>query len=257
MDLNGLLKDNPQFHEFRGQLISGWRLDERTLRFLDEHLHAHMKTIETGSGISTVLFALKGTSHTCVVPDEKQVERIAAYCEAKKIALTQLRFLLERSELALPGVGETDYDLALIDGRHGFPTPFIDWFYMSRMLKIGGVVIIDDLHIWTCDLLRKFLLSEPEDWESLDETNRAAIFRKRGNIASGREWSQQPFVLQRSAAHSLSARLGQAADHIAHRKSHLVLSLMVPRVSSRLWQIRRLASWRWNRLLQRLRNASE
>src|SRR5262245_23559608 len=183
MDFDSVLKDNPQFHEQRGQLISGWRLDNRTLRFLDDHLHADMRTIETGSGLSTVLFAVKGTSHTSIVPDKKQVERITAYCEGKSIALTKVRFLTEKSELALPGLAEKDYDLALIDGRHGFPTPFIDWFYMSQMLKIGGVVIIDDLHIWTCDLLRKFLLSEPEDWESLDETNRAAIFRKRGNEA--------------------------------------------------------------------------
>jgi len=257
MDFNTVLKDNPQFHELRGQLISGWRLDEQTLRFLDDHLHVDMKTIETGAGLSTVLFAVKGTSHTCIVPDQKQVERIVAYCKAKNIALTKIRFLLEKSERALPSIGETDYDLALIDGRHGFPTPFIDWFYMSQMLKIGGVVIVDDLHIWTCDLLRKFLLSEPEDWESLDESNRAAIFRKRGNVAFGREWSHQPFVLQHSAAHSLWARVGQAADHLKHRKSHLVLSLMMPRVSSRLWRIRILASWKWNRLMQRLRIASE
>ena len=34
-----------------------------------------MKTIETGAGVSTILFAMKNTAHTCIVPDDKLVER--------------------------------------------------------------------------------------------------------------------------------------------------------------------------------------
>ena len=59
----------------------------------------------------------------------------------------------------LPQLRDKDYDFALIDGRHAFPTPFIDWYYIADALKIGGLVLIDDLHIWTCDLLKQYLLS--------------------------------------------------------------------------------------------------
>jgi len=41
---------------------------------IDEHIDSESKTLETGAGVSTVLFALKGTQHTCIVPDQAQVQ---------------------------------------------------------------------------------------------------------------------------------------------------------------------------------------
>lgn len=249
MTLQELLADDPKFHvSDGGEAISHYRLDRPTLGFLDATLRPGMKTIETGAGISTVVFAIKSTQHTCIVPDDQQIARIRAYCERAGIALEHVRFIADRSERALPrlpetayDLAETAYDLALIDGRHAFPTPFIDWFYLSQRLQIGGVVIIDDLHIWTCDLLRRFLRSEPEDWESVSETNRAAIFRRRGHAAFAREWTRQPFVRRRSAYDSTLARIGQAIDHVRHGKAGLVPYLFAPALAHRLARMRRRA----------------
>jgi predicted O-methyltransferase YrrM len=169
----------PRFHMDGGESITKWRLDTDTLMFLDRHLQSGMKTLETGSGMSTVAFAIKSTFHTCIVPDAAQVARITNYCEQARISLEKVQFVIERSEFALPVLKGGDYDLALIDGRHGFPTPFLDWYYMTLLLRAGGIVVLDDLHIWTCDLLKNYLLSEPEDWRCVRETTRAAIFEKR------------------------------------------------------------------------------
>jgi predicted O-methyltransferase YrrM len=56
--------------------------------------------------------------------------------------------LIEKgSEFALPMLAENSgnsIDLALIDGWHTFDQTLIDAFYLIRMLRIGGFLIIDD-----------------------------------------------------------------------------------------------------------------
>ncbi len=139
-------------------------MDDATLLFLDQHVQPGMRTLETGSGISTIMFANKGAQHTCIAPDAEQVTLIQQYCAQHAIATRDLEFMLETSEDALPKLPPQEvFDLALIDGRHSFPNPIIDWYYIARVLKIGGLVVIDDLHIWTCELLVNFLRAEP-DW---------------------------------------------------------------------------------------------
>ena len=43
------------------------------------------RTIETGSGMSTILFLLLGADHTAVSPDAGEPERIRRYCETRGI----------------------------------------------------------------------------------------------------------------------------------------------------------------------------
>ena len=58
--------------------------------------------------------------------------------------------LLEQpSELALPALlaqGRT-FDFAVIDGWHTFDHTLLDFFYVDRLLDVGGIVMIDDLHL--------------------------------------------------------------------------------------------------------------
>jgi methyltransferase family protein len=197
MNVHDLIADPPKLHEDAGELISGWKLADAELLFLDRHLRAGMKTLETGSGLSTILFALKGTRHTCITPNGGEAARIRAYCEQQGVGHAGITFIAERSEYVLPGLRERDLDLALIDGRHGFPTPFLDWFYIAAMLKREGILMIDDLHIWTAELLKQFLLSEP-GWKLVSETGRAAVFAKLDDSAHQKDWDHQPFVFGRS-----------------------------------------------------------
>jgi len=53
------------------------------------------------------------------------------------------------SELCLPeflAQGHR-YDFAFIDGMHTFDHVLIDFFYVNRMLDVGGVVIFDDVEM--------------------------------------------------------------------------------------------------------------
>ncbi len=60
----------------------------------------------------------------------------------------KLRLLEERSELCLPRLLQegTTIDLAFIDGLHHFEQCALEFYYIDRMLPVGGVVIFDDVN---------------------------------------------------------------------------------------------------------------
>jgi predicted O-methyltransferase YrrM len=59
---------------------------------------------------------------------------------------TFLELREQRSEIALPRLFEehTILDMAVIDGWHTFDHALVDFFYVNKMLRVGGVVVLDD-----------------------------------------------------------------------------------------------------------------
>ena len=55
----------------------------------------------------------------------------------------------ELSELCLPRFLKHGhrYDFAFVDGWHTFDHVLTEFFYISRMLDVGGVVVFDDAHL--------------------------------------------------------------------------------------------------------------
>jgi predicted O-methyltransferase YrrM len=53
----------------------------------------------------------------------------------------------EESQLALPRlVAEgREFDLAFVDGDHRFEGVFLDLYYMTRLVRPGGLVVVDDM----------------------------------------------------------------------------------------------------------------
>jgi len=58
-----------------------------------------------------------------------------------------LRFFEERSEYCLPRLLQqgTQVQVALIDGVHTFDQCALEFYYIDRMLPVGGVIIFDDV----------------------------------------------------------------------------------------------------------------
>lgn len=74
------------------------------------------------------------------------------------------------SELALPelvAAGES-FDFGFIDGWHTFDHTLIDFFYINRLLKPGGFVAIDDIHLPGINKFVRFISNYPayvhHDW---------------------------------------------------------------------------------------------
>ena len=58
-----------------------------------------------------------------------------------------VRFIPERSDHSLPTLnanGET-FQFAFIDGDHKFDDVFVDFYYIDKMLDVGGVIVLDDI----------------------------------------------------------------------------------------------------------------
>jgi hypothetical protein len=202
VDLQGLLANPPGTHVSRetGKPLP-WQIAPRVLEIIDASVGPDSRTLETGAGVSTALFALKGCAHTCVVPWTSERDRLQAWGAETGVSFDRVQFECEPSEEVLPRLEPEPLDLVLIDGGHGFPTPFIDFFYAGRRLRRGGLLAIDDTQIWTGRVLHRFLVEQP-GWEIVEELRmRSTVFRRTEEPGAAlQEWNEQPYVQRRSFA---------------------------------------------------------
>jgi hypothetical protein len=196
-NLEATLSDPPKLHDDgRGQLISDFRIDDRTCFELNGRLKAGFNTLETGAGLSTIIFSAKGCQHTCVTRLKEEVDRIQDYCRSANIDTSSVKFIVAPSSDIIHQLPRATFDLVLIDGCHGFPSIFVDFYYAAKLLKIGGTLIIDDMHIYTCQLAARFIQSDP-GWNVELKTKRVAVAIKTADTID-MEWIDQPFVFRRS-----------------------------------------------------------
>ena len=194
-----LIESPPHLHGFDAAgRPESWALSPETLRLLDDAIEPGSRTLETGAGVSTVLFALREADHVCVAPAEDEVRRIREFCAANGISTERVSFVVERSELALPRFEPTALDLVLIDGSHSFPNVFIDWHYTAARLRLGGLLFVDDINLWTPRVLHDFLREDPSWALDAEVPMRSAVFRKQLAVDGAANWTEQPFVVARS-----------------------------------------------------------
>lgn len=208
---------------------------EPVLTFIAGQVDQSSHTLETGCGLSTTVFALLGTKHIAISPAAYEFERIKEYCQDRGIATDQIRFCTDRSELVLPNLSCEPLDLVLIDGRHGMPAPFIDFYYSSSKLKVGGLLVIDDTWLWTGQVLKDFLLAEPEWVLEIDFPPRTAVFRKLAEGSQDKEWEHQKFVVELSEFKLGSVPLSYYAAGVGYLKrgEYLRLAKKIATVAGR------------------------
>lgn len=214
--LDDLLQAAPKFHVHEGKPFS-WQASVHVLRFIDAHVGPDSRTLEVGAGVSTVLFALKAATHRCIAPFVYEIESIRAFCQQHGISLEKVTFDIGQSDQCLPKLEPAPLDLVLIDGNHGFPVPFLDWHYTAELLKVGGLCIIDDTQIWTGDVLKRFLLQEPEWRLEVDYAPRSTVFRKVQDYRAGKNSNFQPYVVAQTAALARRKRLRLAMGRLVPR----------------------------------------
>jgi hypothetical protein len=196
MELADLLAANPKFHRDGAGRPLSWRVSDDVLRLIDARVTDGSKTLETGAGVSTVLFAMKRAHHVCVAPDGEEIARIEEFCDAHHVPRDRLTFEVDFSERVLPRLQIDGLDLVLIDGAHAFPIPFLDWYYAAARLRVGGLLLVDDTQLWTGHTLKTFLAAEPGWTLEADFPPRTAVFRKREQRSGPRNESEQPYVME-------------------------------------------------------------
>jgi len=187
-----LFTERPNFHG-RATILQNWQLPDDVLEWLDMHVRPGQRTLETGCGYSTVLFALKGARHTVISPTVEEHERIRGWCEVNEIDVSNLDFKLSRSEELLPVMEPEPLDLVLIDGSHAFPAPIVDWFFTAKRLVVNGYIIVNDTDLKAVRILRDFLEREQGRWDLVARFKRTDIFRKVSRDLFVGEWHTQPY----------------------------------------------------------------
>ena len=191
-DIEAVWSDPPQVHYGAPEGI--WRTDRSCYEFMATALPeegAH--TLETGCGISTVLFAKWGAEHVCVVPWPREAEACREYLQEHGYP-DNVKFEVGFSDEVLPRLTLPPLDLVLIDGGHAFPAPIVDWYYAASRLRQGGVVILDDLQLPQVRLgLSEFLEADPR-WERAGETQKWAAYRRLTDGPLREEWRDQSFL---------------------------------------------------------------
>jgi hypothetical protein len=201
-----LENDKPSFH-WGG--TRRWNAAPHTLREIQRSVSKGMRTLETGCGASTVVFAARGAQHTIVSPTHDEHERVRIYLGEVGIDSSQLTFEVGFSDEVLPRLCnypglmaeweewytdhsssmasvpdgelfrpkyERYYDYLFLDGAHAFPYPVVDWHYSMKVLKIGGRLLLDDIPIPAVACVFRYLVSDPS-WKLVNiYDNRAAAF---------------------------------------------------------------------------------
>jgi SAM-dependent methyltransferase len=196
----------PVWHANGAGRSRGAGLSRDAFHFLDQHVNSTSVTLETGAGLSTVLFAMKGSKHSCVAHEQGEVDRIKEHCLQNQISTERITFHIAPPEEALQQAQGLDLDLALIDGHRAF----LEWSLVASRLKVGGLLLIGDTQVWTGCVLRDFLLGEPhwKHFANLSETT--AFMKMRGDIQPKVSASQPHIVPKIGRIESATAGAEQA-----------------------------------------------
>ncbi|MCF3933457.1 class I SAM-dependent methyltransferase [Acuticoccus sp. M5D2P5] len=176
--------------------MANWEISGGVTEFIAAHCDAGTSSLETGAGVSTLAFAAAGARHTAVTPSADEIARIRAEAAERGIEMSGVTFVEGFSQNVLPSL-TGPLDIVLIDGGHGFPIPAVDWTYAAARLTVGGYCLVDDIDIWTGQMLVQFM-DEEDEWERVAIIrNRTAIFRLVKPFVL-REWRHQRSVVAKS-----------------------------------------------------------
>jgi predicted O-methyltransferase YrrM len=200
-----VMADHPLVHVDRhGEPKDGGLNRAMGARFIEELTAIDKPRIaETGSGLSTLVFlSLDPGAVISISPAPELHDRIRAEAVRREIALGPVRFVDDRSETALPLlalVEQVELDAALIDGNHGWPAVFVDFCYLNRMLRPGGLMFIDDVQIYAVAQLVCLLREQTPHYEFVSIDSKMATFRKGLNLAYLPDWRMEPFITSNTA----------------------------------------------------------
>jgi predicted O-methyltransferase YrrM len=211
--LSRLKLDKPLFHYLppedlgaydeavrRGELAAvapgdfSMAVSPEVLSWIADRVTGGMTTLETGSGYTTVLFAaLAGHHYSCTASD-REAGKIADYLKQMGISKDQVTFVLGSTDRTLPTLKlDSKVDFAYVDGCHGYPFPALDWHYIDKLLKVGGVIGMDNAELRPvrehCEFLHENGAYElvAEVWEGYF----VRFYRKL--MDQDREWIDQPY----------------------------------------------------------------
>jgi len=132
--------------------------------------HQFNRTLEIGCafGISSLficeaLAKQQSPRHSIIDPAQNTYWQGIGVNHLKREGYSFFELIEEPSGLALPRLVERQrsFQLALIDGYHTFDQVLVDFFFVDQMLEVGGIVLLDDLHLPGIRKVARYIASYP------------------------------------------------------------------------------------------------
>lgn len=148
--------------------------------------HKLTRTIEIGCafGISSLYIcealSQQGSGyHTIIDPGQYSNFDGIGIANLKRAGFNSFELIEKPSEIALPTLlaAGTTFQFALVDGWHTFDQTLLDLFYVNRLLEVGGIVAIDDLHMHGVRRAVRYMLNYP-NYEVVGSTKDFERFQK-------------------------------------------------------------------------------
>ena len=185
------LENIPEIHcwgtEWRTGGFQKYHLSNMTSVIKEYTNGQNLRIIETGAGNTTITFLfLNPQTLVSICPDADLKVRILEYCDNNNISTNALDLRLNRSEVEFPKIAQfalaptgdnVKFDVALLDGGHGWPTVFVDFCYANIVLKKGGLLLIDDIQLYSVKELIRLLNEQPE-YECISKIQKVWIWKK-------------------------------------------------------------------------------
>ncbi len=147
--------DNPNGHLFRkfsipteeGESLREWVIKERAVTAIEVGLAFGFSALHICEGL--LQNNEEKAKHTIIDPFQTQKDKydnvglnILAKAGLEKI----IEFYGEKSQIVLPRLLREDrkFDFGFIDGCHLFDYVFLDLFYLGQLIKMGGIIFMDD-----------------------------------------------------------------------------------------------------------------
>lgn len=104
-----------------------------------------------------------GGKHTIIDAWQSNYFKNIGVLNLQKAGISNFELIENLSELALPKLlaEGRKFDFCFIDGNHTFDHTLIDFFYLNRMMEVGGVIIFDDAGMPAIKKLLRYILNYP------------------------------------------------------------------------------------------------
>lgn len=129
--------------------------------------------------ISDALRARDDSHHVIIDPGQSSIWHNVGLNHLRRAGLSRFEIIELGSEAALPLLLAEDrrFDFAFVDGLHRFENVIVDFFYVNQLLRVGGLVVFDDLDTPAVNRALRYILNFPhyevvEVWPSNDTSTR-------------------------------------------------------------------------------------
>ena len=155
-----------------GEALTRWVLREQATTTIEIGLAYGVSALCICEGL--IRSGLPDARHVAL--DPFQAGRFAN-CGLQVLKEAGVDFLVEHhdeiSQITLPAFLKEgrEFDLAFVDGNHRFDSVFVDLFYLGRLLRRGGVIVLDDYNLPGIRRAVSFFLTNL-DWRVEEESPR-------------------------------------------------------------------------------------